>query len=155
MGRPAIYTDEQRAAKRKAYYTKWQAENGAARNKARREAYAKDAKVRKRARESAQRYREKGTGPSPIRRYREINGKTVEVFSTGGVAHKIGRSTQVLRNWEYKGWIPKPTIDAPHRLYTLQQLKYIRIFSNYRRGESNTDVSNNVMVKRVYDNWEK
>jgi len=56
---------------------------------------------------------------------RVLNGKTVEVFSTGQVAEAMGRTPQMLRNWEKANLIPPSTLPDKHRLYTKAQVRML------------------------------
>ena len=68
-----------------------------------------------------------------------INGKDVQLFTIGQLALALNKRTATVRNWEYKGWIPKPSYRTPkpkgqqipekvskgRRLYTLEQVEFL------------------------------
>ena len=108
----------------KAQHRKWYGENREDYNALRRQRYAANREARQKARERAARYRsEEHTIERTLTR--ELNGKTVEVFSTGQVADAMGRTPQMLRNWENANLIPTSSFPDKHRLYTKQQMRMI------------------------------
>jgi hypothetical protein len=103
--------------------------NREAHNALRRENYAHNKEARDKARARAARYRSES---HVIDRTltREVNGKTVEVFSTGQVAEFIGRTPQMLRNWENANMIPPSSFGDKHRLYTKSQVRMLVSLEN-------------------------
>lgn len=119
-----MMTDAERAEKNRANVRRWYKQNKDEYNAKRRERYQADKEQREKARERAARYR--AENPSIERQlYREYNGKRVPVFSTGQVAQKLGRTPQMIRNWEKEGMIPESVFPDKHRLYTQKQVDLI------------------------------
>jgi len=108
----------------KAQHRKWYGENREDYNALRRERYAANTEARDKARKRAARYRSED---HTIERTltRALNGKTVEVFSTGQVAEAMGRTPQMLRNWENADMLPPSSFPDKHRLYTKAQMRMI------------------------------
>ena len=112
----------------KAQHRKWYGENREDYNALRRKRYAENKESREKARERAAQYRaEINVCGRVIERVltREVNGKTVEVFSTGQVAEILGRTPQMLRNWESANLIPASIFGDKHRLYTKAQVRML------------------------------
>lgn len=117
-------TEAQKAQKNREYSRSWYTENKEEYNAKRRERYKANKEQREKARQRAARYR--AENPSIERKlYRELNGKRVEVFSTGQVAEAMGRTPQMLRNWEANDLIPESVFPDKHRLYTGKQKRMI------------------------------
>jgi hypothetical protein len=114
----------QTSQRAKAQHRKWYAENSEDYNALRRQRYAANKEARDKARERARRYRGED---HTIERHltRDLNGKTVRVYSTGEVAEAMGRTPQMLRNWEAAGLIPESVFPDKHRLYTRKQMSMI------------------------------
>lgn len=107
---------------------RWYGDNREEYNALRRQRYADNKQTRDKARHRATDYRgRQRAGEVEIEREltRELNGKTVVVFSTGQVAELMGRTPQMLRNWEREGVIPKSIFSDKHRLYTKKQARMI------------------------------
>jgi hypothetical protein len=113
----------------KAQHRKWYGENREDYNALRRERYAASKVQREKARHRAARYRSEDNTIGRILT-RVINGKTVEVFSTGQVAEILGRTPQMLRNWENADMIPPSTFEDKHRLYTKAQVRMLVSLEN-------------------------
>ncbi len=113
----------------KAQNRKWYGENREDYNALRRQRYKNNKEARDKARNRAARYRSED---HTIERTltRELNGKTVEVFSTGQVAEAMGRTPQMLRNWENANLIPPSSFPDKHRLYTKAQMRMIVSLEN-------------------------
>lgn len=119
-----MMTDAERAEKNRANVRRWYKQNKDEYNAKRRERYQADQEQREKARERAARYR--AENPSIERQLqREYNGNRVPVFSTGQVAQKLGRTPQMIRNWEKEGMIPESVFPDQHRLYTQKQVDLI------------------------------
>jgi len=120
-----MVTTEHRNAGARRRYDK----NREAHNALRRENYRKNKEAREKARERAARYRSED---HEIERQltRVVNGVSVEVFSTGQVAEIMGRTPQMLRNWESAGMIPASTFGDKHRLYTKAQVRMLVALEN-------------------------
>lgn len=68
-----------------------------------------------------------------------IKGEDVELFTVGELARAIGRRPVTVREWERRGWIPKPNYRTPapkaeqipgkatkgRRLYTRDQVEFL------------------------------
>lgn len=117
-------TQQQKAEANRASFRRYYEENRDEYNARRREKYQQDKETRAKARERAREYR---AANAPVERQliREINGRQVKVFSTGQVAQEMGRTPQMLRNWEKEGLIPESTFPDKHRLYTKRQKSMI------------------------------
>lgn len=113
----------------KSAYRKWYDKNRETHNERRRQAYASDPKLREKALEKQREYRatERGNNGDG-KHFRKVGNKKVEVFRIGTVAEIVGRDIQVLRLWEKKGRIPKPTIKSAQRFYTQRQVDLIQEF---------------------------
>ena len=108
----------------KAQHRKWYDENREDYNALRRQRYKDNKEARDKARARAARYRsEKHTIERELTR--ELNGRTVRVYSTGEVAEAMGRTPQMLRNWENAELIPPSSFPDKHRLYTRSQMRMI------------------------------
>ena len=121
-------TQTQTSDRAKAQHRKWYSENREDYNALRRQRYADSKDSRDKARERAAQYRaELQVCGRQIERVltRELAGKTVRVYSTGEVANAMGRTPQMLRNWENANLIPPSTFDDKHRLYSKAQLRMI------------------------------
>jgi hypothetical protein len=69
----------------------------------------------------------------------KINGVDRPMFSVGKLAKALGKKTDTLRIWEYKGWIPRATYRTPpprgeqlpgapvkgRRLYSQEQVDFL------------------------------
>lgn len=112
----------QQAERNRAEGRRWYGDNRDSYNAVRRQRYAADPEAREKARQRAA-GRRQGIQPVPTRvLYREVNGRYVRVYSTGQVAAKMGRTAQMLRNWEIGGMIPESIFPDTHRLYTKGQV---------------------------------
>lgn len=121
-------TQIQTSDRAKAQHRKWYGENRDDYNALRRQRYADSKESRDKARDRATNYRgRQRAGKVEISRVltRVINGRTVEVFSTGQVAEILARTPQMLRNWENADMIPPSTFDDKHRLYTKAQVRML------------------------------
>lgn len=149
-----MITIEQRNAGARRRYDK----NREQHNALRRENYAKDKKARDKARGRAAEYREaQRDGTVTIQRTltRDINGKPVEVFSTGQVAEMLERTPQMLRNWEKGGLIPASNFTDNHRLYTKAQVRKLRSLCVIieANGGSWTHAKVKAKVRAIHKGW--
>lgn len=140
---------------------RWYSSHSEEYNTKRRDRYSKDQSIREKAQLRAKTYRESKRSGRKIERevYRTLNGTTEQVYTSGQVAEIIGRTPQMLRNWQSNGWIPQPTIPGKHRLYTENQVQLIDDF--------NIDLADSGGAKRitvegvkklssyVYEEWSK
>jgi len=140
--------------KKRAQSRDWYNQNREEYNAKRRERYAANKDAREKARMRAARYRDQK--PAVQRRLtRELNGTQVKVFSTGQVAEKIGRTPQMLRNWESNGLIPECVFEGKQRLYTTKQVELI-IHLAYvisQNGGAWTGDKVDKAVARVHKRW--
>jgi hypothetical protein len=131
----------------------WYDNNREAYNELRRQRYAKNKDVRDKACQRAARYRKE----SPIierKLYRVVKGKKVEVFSTGQVAEMIGRTPQVLRNWERAALIPPSIFPDKHRLYTKPQVAMLVSLAQVTSaGHSWASPEVKTKVRKVKQSW--
>lgn len=122
---------------------RWYSSHSEEYNTKRRDRYSKDPSIREKAQLRAKLYRDSKRNGRAIERelHRTLNGSSVRVYTSGQVAEIIGRTPQMLRNWENKSWIPHPTIPGKHRLYTEHQVSLIDDF--------NTDLIDAGGAKRI------
>lgn len=124
--------------------------------------YKENPQVRELKIARAKGYREKRKAGAKVERvyYREINGMDVEVYSLGYVADQVGSYSQMLINFEKRGWIPVPTIEEHHRLYTqkqaLQIISAVKLYKklgrkNLRRTEVNERMLEN--AHKIHEVW--
>ncbi len=121
---------KQQAARNREGVRRWYGENRDEYNAARRKRYAESKPAREKAQKRAAEYRAEGKKPIKRKLTRELNGKTVEVFSTGQVAAMMGHTPQMIRNWERECLIPMSVFPDVHRLYTKRQARMIVTLSN-------------------------
>lgn len=112
-------------------YKRWYRKNAAAFNLARKAKYHNDPEVRATAieRQRAQREKNKDRPRNPDQ-LREVGGKQVKVVRIGELCAMVDRFEKTIRNWEARGYIPKPTVPGTHRYYTMNQVSLIREFSD-------------------------
>lgn len=113
----------------KAQHRRWYDENREEYNAVRRGRYAKDEESREKARQRAANYRSESHTIERVLN-RTLNGKVVRVYSTGEVAEAMGRTPQMLRNWENADMIPASSFPDTHRLYTRAQMRMIVALEN-------------------------
>jgi len=83
----------------------------------------------------------------------EIDGKTVELYSVGFVARRLGVSVQAIRLWERNGDIPPPSNgsnrDGKDRLYSIEDVENIRniLIKTGRIEERDESETANVRVR--------
>ena len=130
-------------------------------NTKRRDRYSKDPSIREKAQLRAKLYRDSKRNGRAIERelYRTVNGSNVQVYTSGQVAEIIGRTPQMLRNWQSNGWIPQPSIPGKHRLYTDNQVDLIDEFNTTLMdagGAKRITVDGiQKLSSYVYDGWSK
>ena len=107
-------------------------------------------------------YREKRKAGAKVERvyYREINGLDVEVYSLGYVADQVGTYSQMLINFEKRGWIPTPTIKEHHRLYTQRQalliINTVKLYKKLGKQKLKRDETNQRMLgnrHNIQEEW--
>jgi hypothetical protein len=133
---------------------RWYSMNREAYNALRRERYAADEEARAKARQRAADYRMRGDIPITRELTRVLNGVEVNVFSTGQVAKLLGRSPQMLRNWEKAGLIPASVFPDKHRFYTKAQVDLLIDLASaiYNHGGW-TAPEVKAEVRQVHKNW--
>lgn len=122
-------------------------------NEHRRERYADDPKVRLKAKQQAQRYRERlrdGYQPEPAKQYREIDGKKQRVFSTGDVARALGVSTTTIRKWADYAVVPEAARHGNRRIYTERQKNLLLVFSKIDRFDQK---ARSVASDYIFEMW--
>lgn len=131
----------------------WYDEHGEDLNASRRDKYANDPDTQKKARESAADYRDRRASGEKIEtvRTRVVKGKTVEVFTSGYVADRVGVSSQSIVNWSQRGWIPPCLFNEKHRLYTKHQIAQIRRIARSTRDAKNPRFKK--MLADIQSNW--
>lgn len=119
-----MQTEAQRAKKNRENFRRYYDENREEYNLTRRTRYANDPEAREKAKQRSREYRQSN---APIERQltREYNGRNVQVFSTGQIAQEMGRTPQMLRNWDKADLIPDSVFPDKHRLYTKRQKSMI------------------------------
>jgi hypothetical protein len=126
--------EEARLEKSRESVRRWYANHREEYSALRRQRYRADPKLRKRAREAAAQYRrERQEGRVKVTRtlLRTVNGKPIEVYTSGYVSDRVKYSPQVLRNWEARGWIPEPIFpNEKHRLYTARQVALMKLLAD-------------------------
>lgn len=111
-------------------FAKWYQKNKAAFNAKRKKQYHDDPGVREKVLSRQRLYREAAKeDPSRVAHVRKAGESERTVYRIGHVAEQIGRDEQVIRIWERKGWIPKPTVSSSHRYYTVHQIGLLRQFA--------------------------
>ena len=110
------------SAETKAKNRRWYHRNKEEYNARRRERYANDPELRQKARERAK--KQKRTASTRTLK-RELNGKLVDVFTTGQIAHAIGLTPQTVRNWVREGLVPDSVFEDKHLLFTKVQSNMI------------------------------
>ena len=149
-----MLTDNQRQERNRAGVRKWYGDNRDDYNALRRERYAADKEAREKARLRAAKYREES--PTIERTlFRELNGKRVRVFSTGEVAAKMKRTTQMLRNWQKDVFIPESSFEGTHRVYTKKQVNLILQLDTVLRDNNGSWASPAVKkaIANVHKRW--
>ena len=111
-------------------FAKWYQKNKDAFNAKRKKQYQEDPAVREKvlARQRVYRVAVKDD-PSRVAHVRKAGNVEKTVYRIGHVAEQIGRDEQVIRIWERRGWIPKPTVSSSHRYYTVHQIELLRQFA--------------------------
>ena len=134
-----MLTVKQQAARNRKGVRRWYGENREEYNALRRQRYAESKLARKRAQKRAAAYR--ADPPIIISRKltRELNGKLVEVLSTGQVAALLGHTPQMIRNWEREQLIPESVFPDVHRLYTRRQARMLVTLANTVKREGSWD----------------
>jgi hypothetical protein len=149
-----MLTEDQRQERNRAGVRKWYGENREDYNALRRERYAADEGQRVKARERAARYR-KDNVEITRKLFRELKGKSVEVFSTGQVAEYLDRTPQMIRNWERASMIPPSSFPDAHRLYTQKQMDMIRSLEHVilENGGSWANPAVKARVRAIHKRW--
>lgn len=135
---------------------KWYVENSEDSREKLNAQYRNDPKVRELKITRAKQYRDKRKAGAKVVRvyYREINGQDVEVYSLGYVAGEAGTYSQMLVNFEKRNWIPQPTLQEHHRLYTQRQallvIKTVKLYKKLMKGK----LSRNAFTLRMLSNCE-
>lgn len=135
--------ERSRASNRKWYYAHRDEYNAERRRK-----YAKNPDIRAKARSYSRAWQARMREGSGIERkmFRTINGNVVRVYTSGEVAQKIGSSSQMLRNWERRGWIPASTFADSIRLYLPHQVKLLSQLSTRLKKPGTTRVARAAII---------
>lgn len=109
-------------------FQRWYKEKGEKLNKDRKSKYHSDPEYRQSVLDRQARYRQNNPPASRARQKitRIVEGAEVEVVRMGDLVKMIGRSENIIRNWEKRGIIPKPSIESKHRYYTLRQVALLK-----------------------------
>ena len=120
--------------------------------------YRNDPKLRELKITRAKNYREKRKAGAKVERvyYREYRGEEIQVYSLGHIADRAGTYTQMLVNFEKRGWIPKPVFDEKHRLYTARQVRLVTsAVEEYNRLSESKDINRKALDFLMKDHCEK
>lgn len=144
----------------KSAFKGWYEKNKVVFNEARKARYRKDKNLRESILQRQREYRAKhprvsdGTSINT----KEVNGRQQEVKRIGGVAKEIGRIDQVIRLWEVRGIIPKPTVKGVHRYYTLNQISLLKelvsVMDEVRYKPSIRQKAISKKSNEVFERWE-
>lgn len=153
-----MLTEIQAADRSKAGVRRWYGENRDDYNALRRARYAnsKDARDKARVRAANRRTKDRMGKIEIIRHlFRELDGKRIEVFSTGQVAELMGRTPQMLRNWENEGLIPPSVFVDTHRLYTRKQARMIITLGRVikRNGGTWDNTETQKYIEKIKQRW--
>lgn len=153
-----MLTQSQATERSKAGVRRWYGENRDEYNALRRKRYAANTdeayEAREKARKRAANYRK--SKPTIERTLtRELNGKTVNVLSTGQVAELAKRSPQMLRNWETEGLIPASIFPDTHRLYTYPQARMVATLGRVikRNGGTWDNAATKTYIEKIKQRW--
>ena len=132
------------AAQTRESVRRWYARHRDEYSALRKKRYRSDPERRAKARKAAALYRKKRAKGLPVQRTltRMLNGKPVEVFTTGYIADRVSVSTPVVRSWHERGYLP-PTLfpESRHRLYTARQVELIRLLADTLKTHNRVGVS--------------
>ena len=83
----------------------------------------------------------------------------------GTVARNIGVSEQTIKNWQKRGWIPKPVFESNWRWYTKTQANRIATLHTFLKGKRHELIRKygkdayglklDYTVQIIKDNWVK
>lgn len=150
-------TEKQKAARNRVGARRWYWKNREEHNALRRERYANNLEAREKARQRAAEYRASMNAGMTIDRKvtRKYDGKNVIVLSTGQVAKMLGRTPQMIRNWERGGLIPESVFRDTHRYYTKRQARLLITLLNTvdRSGGSWTTCPVKRRIKHTFLAW--
>lgn len=138
--------------KSKQRFSKWYGENKDEHNESRRDNYnpteADLAKARKNARNQV---------PKEEQLEIYVDGELIKAYRIGHIAYKLGRPLHTVKYWEGRGYLPEPTIESRHRMYTENQVELIIHLGSYmpHRKKRGAELDPTIMeqVKYVADNW--
>lgn len=145
----------QQAERNRAGVRRWYGVNRDEYNAERRARYAASKSARKKAQQRAAEYRTRSIKTIKRKLTRELNGKVVEVLSTGQVAAMMGHTPQMIRNWEQEGLIPMSVFPDVHRLYTKRQARMLVTLANVikRNGGSLDSVPVWKYSRKIRASW--
>lgn len=113
-------------------------DNREKRNKARREKYKADAKVREQSIQRTREWQKAQRKPRvrqarPLRKPRtprivNVGGRELEVVTTGRIAAELGYSADTFNGWRKRGVLPPPTVEDAdgHALYSWEYVAALR-----------------------------
>jgi len=136
----------------------WYVKNSERTKTQRNEEYQENPDIRELKIRRAREYRERRKAGGKVERvyHREINGHHVQVYSLGYVADQAGTYSQMLINFEKRGWIPKPIFKENHRLYTAEQMKLIvEAVELHNTLANNESIPRNALKYTMRDNCAK
>jgi DNA-binding XRE family transcriptional regulator len=160
-----FYKKELRNKRYREYYSK----NSGVINSRRKKRYREDPEYRKKAIKSATNWfknnkkaKSKGSTRTVLIKSGQLSedptgsvSVTIPVFRVHEVAKLVGISSQTLRSWERKEWVPKPSIKGIHRVYTMDQVKLILHLK--KKIDKVFNLDKEAVAKRVaidiFDNW--
>lgn len=140
----------------------WYDENKDERNAKRRAKYKSDKATRDKAKANAAANRAAG-GPQNtdevLQRVNPVTGKLINVYRITAVADKVGRTAQVIRQWEGKGYVPEPSFDGVQRVYTHRQInlikRIVKVFDKFRYRHRELQEHLDPVVETVFAEWEQ
>jgi hypothetical protein len=134
-------------------FGRWYEKNREDFNAKRRQRYAQDSELRKKARENAKRQREAQRERTEIDTTPTVRGG-VKTYRPAQVAELIGRSPETLRTWRRNGWLPES--DSRHPVYTAKQVKLLKKLSDtiakYRYAKD-YEARVETVVAKLHEAW--
>ena len=84
------------------------------------------------------------------------NGSSVELYSIGELAFRVGRTTEIVRKWEIAGIIPPTCFHDRNgcRMYTLEQINLIVDTATECRLFRGRQISKTGFPKKLAERWQ-
>jgi hypothetical protein len=141
-------------------FKRWYEENKTSISERRKRIYQADPELRAEIRAKQREYRQKHPPESRAGapRYKEVNGRSVQVFRIGEAAALVGRDEQTLRIWEERGVIPRVTVPGVHRNYTVTQVnlmkELVEVIDKHRYERETLQVETQSKSDEIYQKWD-